>query len=80
MAELADALDLESSAARLAGSTPVTRTRLIIIRTFIVRFFFEDYTPMQEQLNRNQDKLLKYINKFDNINMNIKIYKSYLLL
>ena len=26
MAELADALDLGSSAARLAGSTPVTRT------------------------------------------------------
>jgi hypothetical protein len=30
MAELADALDLGSSAARLAGSTPVTRTKLII--------------------------------------------------
>ena len=44
------------------------RTRLIIIRTFIVLFFVEDYTSMKEQLNRNQDKLLKYINKVDNDN------------
>ena len=36
MAELADALDLGSSAARLAGSTPVTRTREESARTFIV--------------------------------------------
>ena len=34
MAELADALDLGSSAARLAGSTPVTRTRLIVNSNF----------------------------------------------
>ena len=41
---------------------------MIIIRTFIVLFFVEDYTSMKEQLNRNQDKLLKYINKVDNDN------------
>ena len=40
MAELADALDLGSSAARLAGSTPVTRTideSVRTIRTFRYR-------------------------------------------
>ncbi len=37
MAELADALDLGSSAVRLAGSTPVTRTSSESVRTFIVR-------------------------------------------
>ena len=40
MAELADALDLGSSAARLAGSTPVTRTideSVRTIRTLIYR-------------------------------------------
>ena len=40
MAELADALDLGSSAARLAGSTPVTRTideSVRTIRTMIYR-------------------------------------------
>lgn len=36
MAELADALDLGSSAARLAGSTPVTRTSKQSVQTFIV--------------------------------------------
>ena len=39
MAELADALDLGSSAARLAGSTPVTRTRLIGNSNFYVSSF-----------------------------------------
>ena len=38
MAELADALDLGSSAARLAGSTPVTRTTYDINR-WKQRFF-----------------------------------------
>ncbi len=36
MAELADALDLGSSAARLAGSTPVTRTIEVESRTFAI--------------------------------------------
>ncbi len=34
MAKLADALDLGSSGATLAGSTPVTRTSDVSIRTF----------------------------------------------
>ena len=50
VAELADALDLGSSAERHAGSTPVTRTKLeICLIQFVSNFFyFEDreYTPL----------------------------------
>ncbi len=44
MAELADAPDLESGAERLAGSTPVTRTRLI---------------PNSENSSKNRKRLVK---------------------
>jgi hypothetical protein len=41
VAELADALDLGSSAARHAGSTPVTRTKLeICLIQFVSNFFY----------------------------------------
>ena len=46
MAELADALDLGSSAARLAGSTPVTRTigeSVRTIRTYIYESIRNDW-------------------------------------
>ena len=62
MAELADALDLGSSAARLAGSTPVTRTKLIIksnqkmitfsfiIGNILITINFSTYSMMTEKL------------------------------
>ncbi len=50
MAELADALDLGSSAFGCAGSTPVIRTKLeICLIQFVSNFFyFEDreYNPL----------------------------------
>ena len=41
MAELADALDLGSSAARLAGSTPVTRTIEVKSRTLAIYLYIK---------------------------------------
>ena len=41
MAELADALDLGSSAARLAGSTPVTRTIEKYVRVIRTLIYFQ---------------------------------------
>ena len=51
MAELADALDLGSSAARLAGSTPVTRTtsklnQSLLIDFFIYLLYFKTYDKL----------------------------------
>ena len=42
MAELADALDLGSSAARLAGSTPVTRTNMKLNQSIRLIFLIKE--------------------------------------